>query len=93
MNGVPGVKDERRVGHNARIIETGVIGQNHSEIRPAEQRKVLGEIVKHVAENVVVIHIFYDVVPQLMNKRVMNVTPRSTLSQAWNAHHWDVKVP
>jgi hypothetical protein len=51
------------------------------------------DIVKHVAENVVVIHIFYDVVPQLMNKRVTSVTPRSTLSQAWNSHQWDVVAP
>jgi hypothetical protein len=42
---------------------------------------------------VVVIHIFYDVVPQLMNRRVTNVTPRSTLSQAWNSHQWDVVAP
>lgn len=62
-----------------------------TEIRPAEQRRLLGDVVKHIAENVVVIHIFYDVVPQMINKRVINVTPRSPLSQAWDSHLWDVK--
>jgi peptide/nickel transport system substrate-binding protein len=64
-----------------------------TEIRPPEQRRTLGDVVKHIAENVVVIHIFYDIVPQLMNRRVTNVTPRSTLSQAWNSHQWDVLAP
>lgn len=68
-----------------------LLDRHFSEIRPAEQRRLLGEVVKHIAENQVITQLFYDVVPQMMNKRVTNVTPRSTLSQAWDSHLWDVK--
>jgi peptide/nickel transport system substrate-binding protein len=61
-----------------------------AEVRPAEQTRLLGEIVKHIAENVVVIHLYYDVVPQIASNRVQNLTPRSTLSQTWNSHLWDL---
>jgi len=69
----------------------GLLDGYFTEIRPSEQRRLLGDIVKHIAENVVVFHIYYDVVPQMMTKRVTNVTPRSTLSQAWDSHLWDVR--
>lgn len=61
-----------------------------AEVRPAEQRRLLGDINKHLIENVVVIPIFYDVVPQVTTKRMQNVIPRATLSQAWDSHLWDV---
>jgi peptide/nickel transport system substrate-binding protein len=68
----------------------GLLDGFFTEVRPAEQTRLLGDIVKHIAENVVVIHLYYEVVPQIVNNNVKNVTPRSTLSQTWNSHLWEV---
>jgi ABC-type transport system substrate-binding protein len=55
-----------------------------------ERMNLLRDAVRHIAENVVVIHLFYDVTPQLVNKRVKNVTPRTPSTQEYHPHLWDV---
>ena len=55
-----------------------------------ERNAVLGEIVNHMTANLVVIHLFYNAVPQMVNKRLQNVTPRTSRTNAWTPHLWDV---
>ena len=43
----------------------------------AERLNTLAEIVRHQTENVVVIHLFHNVVPQMKNQRLKNVVPRT----------------
>jgi peptide/nickel transport system substrate-binding protein len=59
-------------------------------VQKTERTNILRDAVKHIAENVVVIHLFYDVTPQLVNKRVQNVTPRTPSTQAFSPHLWDL---
>lgn len=55
------------------------------------RNQVLGQIVSHIADRVIMIGLFYRVEPTLFANRVKNVTARPPNStQAWNAHEWDV---
>jgi hypothetical protein len=63
-------------------------------ISPPERTPVLGQMVRHVTENVVLLGIFFIVEPALINNRIVNVTPRSTEDalHTWNAQEWDIKA-
>ncbi|MPZ13146.1 MAG: hypothetical protein GEU73_01750 [Chloroflexi bacterium] len=56
----------------------------------SERDAVLGDVVRHLTENVVVIHLFYNVVPQMKHQRLKNVEPRSVRSPIPNAHLWEL---
>jgi hypothetical protein len=53
---------------------------------------LLGQIVGHVTDQLVVMGLFYGVEPTLVAKRVDNVAPRiQDSTQARNAHEWELK--
>jgi peptide/nickel transport system substrate-binding protein len=58
---------------------------------PARERvPILGEIARHVAENAVLLGLFYGDRPILIGNRVKNVAAAGQASsEAWNAHEWD----
>ena len=56
----------------------------------AERAGVLGEVIHHMTDQVVVIHLFYNAVPQMVNRRLTNVTPRTSRTNAWNSQLWDL---
>lgn len=58
-----------------------------------ERSQILGQMVRHVTDQLVFIGIFFLVEPALINNRVMNVLPRKgeDALHTWNAHEWDVK--
>jgi peptide/nickel transport system substrate-binding protein len=56
------------------------------------RRQALGQIVTHIADQVIMMGLFYISEPTLIANRVQNVTARPPAStQAWNAVEWDVK--
>jgi ABC-type transport system substrate-binding protein len=60
---------------------------------PRPQRaEVLGQILKHQSENLVIMGLFYNVQSVAIGKRVQNITNSGVLgfNQAWNAQLWDV---
>jgi len=61
---------------------------------PAQDRtQILGQMVHHVTENVVLLGLFFIVEPALINNRIVNVTPRQAEDalHTWNAHEWDLR--
>jgi peptide/nickel transport system substrate-binding protein len=68
----------------------GLLNRYFSTVPRPERQQVLGDIVHYLGDQVVVIHLFYNATPQMMNKRLKNVTPRTSRSNAYNAHLWDV---
>ncbi|HZT05988.1 MAG TPA: peptide ABC transporter substrate-binding protein [Chloroflexota bacterium] len=61
-------------------------------IPTTERMGVMGQIVKHVSENLVILPIFYDAAPTLISNRLVNVgAGGSNGTQAWNAYEWDTK--
>jgi peptide/nickel transport system substrate-binding protein len=67
-----------------------MINRYFAAVPRTERQAALGEIVHHLGDQVVVIHLFYNATPQLMNKRLQNVTPRTSRTNAWNSHLWDL---
>lgn len=56
---------------------------------PFEPRMLaLGEVVRHITEQLNIMSLFYDVQPSLIGNRLQNVT---TQNLTWNIHLWDVR--
>ena len=55
-----------------------------------ERERVLADIVSHMGNQAVVIHLFYNALPQMVNRRLKNVEPQSTRAWIAAAHLWDV---
>jgi hypothetical protein len=52
----------------------------------------MGQIVRHISDQVVIMGIFYNVSPTLLSTRLINVGAAGQgATQAWNAHEWDVR--
>jgi peptide/nickel transport system substrate-binding protein len=56
----------------------------------AERLNTLAEIVRHQTENVVVIHLFHNVVPQMKNQRLKNVVPRTVRARVLDPQRWEL---
>ena len=60
-----------------------------------ERISELGRIIRHVAEQLPVIGIYYSPLPDAFANRLVNVSPRGAsltgTNPAWNAHEWDVR--
>lgn len=60
----------------------------------AERTQVLGQIVRFMTEQLLVLGIIYEADPYLIGNRIQNMTPpHGTVRSphAWNAHEWDVR--
>jgi peptide/nickel transport system substrate-binding protein len=57
-----------------------------------ERTEVLGQILHHQSENLIIMGLFYNVQSVALGKRVQNVTNSGVhgFNQAWNAHQWDL---
>jgi peptide/nickel transport system substrate-binding protein len=58
-----------------------------------ERHQALSEILNYLAENVVIIGLYYNPVPYAISNRVVNIPMNrgSNSSIAWNIHEWDVR--
>jgi peptide/nickel transport system substrate-binding protein len=58
-----------------------------------ERNQVLGDIVHHMTDQLVLMGMFYNVLAVATGKRVQNVTPAAVMgsNQTWNAHLWDLR--
>ncbi|MBM2812488.1 MAG: Peptide transporter substrate-binding protein, partial [Chloroflexi bacterium] len=57
-----------------------------------ERAQVLGQIMRHVSEQLNMMHIFYDSEPSLLSNRLVNAYGRGSESSAtWNVYEWDLK--
>jgi peptide/nickel transport system substrate-binding protein len=63
-----------------------LVDRYYVTIPRAERLQVLGQIMNHITDQVVLISFFYEAGPLLISNRVKNVTSVPT----WNSHQWDV---
>jgi peptide/nickel transport system substrate-binding protein len=57
-----------------------------------ERMQVLGQIVHHFSDRLVVMGLFFNTSRTLVGNRLVNVAVRGPFStEAWNAHEWDVR--
>ena len=53
---------------------------------------IASQIITHIADQVLLMGIFYTIEPILVNQRVLHVVARTSRgTHGWNAHEWDVK--
>ena len=53
---------------------------------------IASQIITHIADQALLMGIFYTIEPILVNQRVLNVVARTSRgTHGWNAHEWDVK--
>jgi peptide/nickel transport system substrate-binding protein len=69
----------------------GLLDQYFATIPKAERAEVLGQIMRHMSEQLNIMTLFYDTEPALISRKLVNVTARPVGStQGWNVHLWDV---
>lgn len=57
-----------------------------------ERMEVMGQIVHHLSDRVVIMGMVYNASVTLVSNRLLNVGPgREGATQGWNAHLWDVR--
>jgi peptide/nickel transport system substrate-binding protein len=58
-----------------------------------ERNRVLGQMVQHLTENVVILGLFFIAEPVLIANRLVNVPsiPSGEAMHTWNVHEWDVR--
>jgi peptide/nickel transport system substrate-binding protein len=73
--------------------ELDALGDRYFTTIPKQERlQVMGQIVRHISENVVIMGMFYNVAATLLSTRLINVGAAGQgATQAWNAHEWDVR--
>jgi peptide/nickel transport system substrate-binding protein len=99
----------RLTSDQAPLPENDFVGRNHPRYQSAEfdslinrylttiprpeRTQVLGQIVQHTTERVVLMGLFYDTEPIMVANRLTNVaaTKVSTSTPVWNVLDWDVR--
>jgi peptide/nickel transport system substrate-binding protein len=69
----------------------GLIDRYNLTIPIEERNQVLAQVIRHMTENVIVMPLFHDSEPVLINERLVNAKGRRGMAvQTWNAHEWDL---
>jgi ABC-type transport system substrate-binding protein len=70
----------------------GLVDRYFATIPRAERVQVLGQILYHMTDQLLLMGLFHDVEATMIHKRIISVGARyQTSTQAWNAHEWEVK--
>lgn len=57
-----------------------------------ERMEVMGQIIRHISDQLVIVGILYNTSPTLVHNSIPNVVAGSGgATQAWNAHEWEVR--
>lgn len=68
------------------------IDRYFSTIPTAERTRALGQVIRHMTENLNMMGMFYNAVPTMISRRLTGTAERKSeiASQIWNVHLWDV---
>jgi peptide/nickel transport system substrate-binding protein len=71
----------------------GIIDRYMTTIPLDQRMSVLGEVLHHLTDQVVVMGLWYNTEPVEISNRLINVNPRDAgqTTEAWNAHEWDLQ--
>jgi peptide/nickel transport system substrate-binding protein len=94
-SGIP-LRENRYVGNNKPRYSNptfdALLDQYFVTIPRQARAQVLGQIIAHATEQLVVMGLFYGVEPTLVANRVLNVAPRiQDSTQARNANEWELQ--
>lgn len=70
----------------------GLLDRFYTTIPVQERTVVLGQIMRHISDQLNVMGLFYHVYPTMIGVRLVNIyAGREGSTQAWNAEQWDLK--
>jgi len=88
--------ENNHVGNNAsrymnRDLD-GLLERYYVTIPIPERRELIGQIIHHISDQLVMLPLFYGAEPIVVGNRLANVGTRtSSATQAWNAQEWDIR--
>ena len=86
-----GYRGRNRTGYANPELE-GLVDRFYTTIQEQERNGILGQIVNHLTDRVIIMYLFWEVNPTAISNRLVNVTARHfSAPETWNAHEWDVK--
>ncbi len=65
-----------------------LIDRYFTTIPKAERTRALGDVVRHMTDQLTLMGLYYDVQPALVANRISGVTPETS---GWNAHLWEIR--
>jgi len=70
----------------------GLLDRYLVTIPKPERLQILGQVIRHMTDQLVVVPLIHDAEPALVGNRLVNVNPKKGDSlQPWNVHEWDVR--
>jgi len=86
-----GYRGRNRTGYVNAELE-GLLDRFYTTIPEPERNSVLGQIVNHLTDRVIIMYLFWEVNPTAISNRLVNVTARQfSAPESWNAHEWDLR--
>jgi peptide/nickel transport system substrate-binding protein len=79
-----------RSRYSSPVLDT-LVEQYPLTIPRAERTRIVGDVVQHVTDQVVMMGIFYASQVTMLANRLGNVRPGDATTPAWNAEEWDVR--
>jgi peptide/nickel transport system substrate-binding protein len=84
-------RGRNRTGYANPELE-GLLDRFYVTIPEQERNAVLGQIVNHLTDRVIIMYMVWEINPTVIADRLANVTGRQfSAPESWNAHEWDVK--
>jgi peptide/nickel transport system substrate-binding protein len=74
-------------------LELDALMDRYVQTIPKEERtRLLGNIIYHMTDQLVIMGLFYNTEPVMVGNRLRNVTTKQVggTTEAWNAHEWEV---
>jgi peptide/nickel transport system substrate-binding protein len=69
-----------------------LIDRFYATVPRPERSQVLGQIMRHMTDNVIPLGLYYQAGPIMIGNRLVNVTAGGAISTpAWNAEQWDIR--
>jgi peptide/nickel transport system substrate-binding protein len=86
----------RVTGNHSRYLNPefdDLVDRLFTTIPKQERTQVLGQIMRHISEQLNVMGLYYGVEPAMISNRLQGVSARKvqTSAQSWNAGEWDLK--
>jgi peptide/nickel transport system substrate-binding protein len=69
-----------------------LIDRFYATVPQIERTRVLGEITRHMTDQVIPLGMFYNAQPTMIGARLVNVGPGgAAVPPSWNVHEWDLR--
>jgi peptide/nickel transport system substrate-binding protein len=76
---------DNRMRYSNPLVDS-LVDRYYVTVSRPERVQVLGQLLNHLTDNVVLMSFFYETAPILVSNRLLNITPEPS----WNPHEWDV---